>query len=274
MQELHLYKEIDKICKPITQHLPIGLFSMIRFYPDGRRICISNSGTYISNFAVKYIDSVPQPELPTKSDSGIRIADVNGLIAMANSNFKTVFLKMVEQLERDFTTLVPFEILMAKPDYLDEFAFFPSNTHHSAYETLRSNYDVLRHFTFYFLDQASEIIRYAPRYKFINNQPPVCTVTSSNSLCIQAMKTKKYFLNTDTNTYLTKREAHCAHLITRNLSSREIAEIMSISGRTVEEYINNIKLKTEILHKSKLQDYLIRSGFDRMIEFENKGPSL
>ena len=69
------------------------------------------------------------------------------------------------------------------------------------------------------------------------------------------------------NAYLTKREAHCAHLITKNFCSREIAEVMGISIRTVEEYIENIKFKTQLLNKSKLQAFLCQSGFDRLIEF-------
>ncbi len=266
-----LYSEINKITKALTQTLPIGIFSYIRYYPDDTRFCVSNSENFIQHFVkdYDYLKGVPTPSLPGGLNSTIRIGDTNSLLGMANSSFKSLFQNMVEDLERQFSTTPPYSILLSKPDYLEEFSFFPLASHRASYESLSSNYDLLRHFIFYFLDQSSDLLRNAPRFKFISSSKKIFTKDDSLKFCMQTMKTKKYYLNTDTQSYLTKREAHCAYLISKNMRSQDIAKVMKISSRTVEDYIESIKLKSHISHKSKLQDFLCKSGFDRLPEFSS-----
>lgn len=52
--------------------------------------------------------------------------------------------------------------------------------------------------------------------------------------------------------YLTKREAECFYLLSRFSTVKKIAQILALSPRTVESYINQIKTKMCILYKSEL----------------------
>jgi DNA-binding CsgD family transcriptional regulator len=55
-----------------------------------------------------------------------------------------------------------------------------------------------------------------------------------------------------TNVTLTSREIECYYLLARGKSYKEIAQYLNISPRTVESYINHIKIKTGIQYKTSL----------------------
>lgn len=56
------------------------------------------------------------------------------------------------------------------------------------------------------------------------------------------------------NNYLSRRESECLRLTVRGRSAKQIAAELNISRRTVEEYLNNIKLKFGVYSKSELID--------------------
>ena len=47
---------------------------------------------------------------------------------------------------------------------------------------------------------------------------------------------------------LSKREQQCLHYLLKGMTAKEIAKILSLSHRTVEEYIANLKIKTSTNH--------------------------
>jgi DNA-binding CsgD family transcriptional regulator len=64
------------------------------------------------------------------------------------------------------------------------------------------------------------------------------------------------------NQYLSKRELECLHLAIRGKSARQAAIELGISQRTVEEYLNNIKLKMRVKSKSEMIDAGVNLLFD------------
>jgi DNA-binding CsgD family transcriptional regulator len=56
---------------------------------------------------------------------------------------------------------------------------------------------------------------------------------------------------------LTKRELECIQLIMRGRTAKEMADVLGLSPRTVEFYINNIKSKIGCSKKSKIVDYIL-----------------
>lgn len=54
------------------------------------------------------------------------------------------------------------------------------------------------------------------------------------------------------NIYLSKREHQCLHYTIRGRSAKQIAKILDLSPRTIEEYIQNIKIKFNVTTKSEL----------------------
>lgn len=269
MNLIETCKVFEKISKPLLKNFPINMISYCRFYENGQRICLSNSTSFIEHFVENnpFFTSVPNPTMPKNLHTMVRIADVNALIVTTDSYLKNLYMRMMEDGRKLFECQEPYSILISKPGYFEEFSFFPNLTQVRAYETLIANHDVLQHFSFYFLEKAYDIIRQAKIYQYKEPALDKISLDYRNTLPLQTMSTQKYFIDTDLNIYLTKREAQCAHLLTRNYNSKEISDEMRISQRTAEEYIQNIKLKSQILNKSKLQAYLCQLGFNNLIEF-------
>lgn len=75
----------------------------------------------------------------------------------------------------------------------------------------------------------------------------------------------------DKNLQLTPRETECLFLLIRGKSAKEIARFLKISPRTVEVYIENIKLKMNISSRSQIVDKALELG---MLEIIPKGSVL
>lgn len=59
------------------------------------------------------------------------------------------------------------------------------------------------------------------------------------------IKINKFYLKgLENQRYLTKREMLCLHLLTQERTTKQIAKALSVSPRTVETHLNNIKLKS------------------------------
>jgi DNA-binding CsgD family transcriptional regulator len=62
------------------------------------------------------------------------------------------------------------------------------------------------------------------------------------------------------NIRLSKRETDIARLIVQKKTAKETAKILGLSYRTVESYIENIKVKTNAYSKSELIDKIAKNG--------------
>lgn len=60
---------------------------------------------------------------------------------------------------------------------------------------------------------------------------------------------------------LTKREAECLYFLSRAMSTKKIAQILELSPRTVEVYINQLKIKMNITRKSALIEKAIELAY-------------
>lgn len=64
--------------------------------------------------------------------------------------------------------------------------------------------------------------------------------------------------------YLTRRESECLFYLARGYSSREIGEMLDLSSRTIESYLNNVKAKLSCTRRSELCSFAIDSGLVHM----------
>ncbi len=72
---------------------------------------------------------------------------------------------------------------------------------------------------------------------------------------------KKRILTTEDHENLSKRETECLHFWMQGKSAKQIAAILGLSQRTVENYINNIKIKWNCYSKSQVITKALEKGF-------------
>ena len=61
--------------------------------------------------------------------------------------------------------------------------------------------------------------------------------------------------------YLTARESQCARFLLRGYTSKGIGQALALSTRTVDFYINRMKVKLNCRRRDQLINHLIRSDF-------------
>jgi DNA-binding CsgD family transcriptional regulator len=67
---------------------------------------------------------------------------------------------------------------------------------------------------------------------------------------------------------ITQRESMCLFYLIRGKSAKEIGNILGISNRTAESYIENLKLKFNCYYKSELIEKAINMGFLNTLPFD------
>ncbi|HAT1973098.1 LuxR C-terminal-related transcriptional regulator [Legionella pneumophila serogroup 1] len=71
-----------------------------------------------------------------------------------------------------------------------------------------------------------------------------------------------YTLNDNKNIYgLTDREQECVFLLIRGKSAKEIGALLSLSKRTIESYIENIKNKMDCRNKAEILVKAVLNGY-------------
>lgn len=83
--------------------------------------------------------------------------------------------------------------------------------------------------------------------------------------------TKKYTLGEKfPNVYLTRREAQIMFYFIHGMSTGPVASLLDLSRRTVEFYINNMKIKLGCQFKSELIGKIMDSDFLKLVDFKLK----
>lgn len=68
------------------------------------------------------------------------------------------------------------------------------------------------------------------------------------------------------NQYLTKRELEVLKCVIVGYSAKKIGHLLQISSRTVEGYINNLKLKLGCNSKAEISFITIKSGLINQLD--------
>ena len=74
-------------------------------------------------------------------------------------------------------------------------------------------------------------------------------------------KRRIYLESTDQEIYFSRREAECAYQLAQGKTLREVAQTLSLSIRTIEYYMKNMKAKLKCRTRSELVGKIMSSGF-------------
>lgn len=80
------------------------------------------------------------------------------------------------------------------------------------------------------------------------------------------LSTSHYTLNDNQNKYgLTSREYECVFLLIRGKTAKEIGALLSLSKRTIESYMENIKNKMDCKNKAEILVKAVSNGYHNHI---------
>ena len=93
--------------------------------------------------------------------------------------------------------------------------------------------------------------------------PPVFEFVSLLQKSLSDQSIANYFSIQDT--HLSSRESECLFYLLRGNTAKQIARLLSLSPKTVEHYIENMKLKFHCQTKSELISKAIEQGFTNVV---------
>lgn len=260
-----LCNEIKEICAPLRNY-GITYFSYTRVYHNGVRLDLNTHSEMSEIYYVKspmYQKSVMEASpIDHKSDFLLwNSFDPDESMTIMRDQFNiTNGITLVNQL-RDYT----------------ELCYFASQRENTAILNFYiSNLDVLRLFVYYFKDKCQNLLY------FLKNKINVLTSIETgakinfkdicfdsiapdiNSPLVMPFDIKKFYIqDKENNTYLTAREMECIRWLSLGKSAHDISQILSLSPRTIEAHIDNVKKKMNCYKQTLLVHKLTKLGLIR-----------
>ncbi|RTL12587.1 MAG: LuxR family transcriptional regulator [Neisseriaceae bacterium] len=229
--------EINELIQPIDKYFGLDSFNYHKTFNDNSQIRLTNKIDWYKHYLSQklYLQSIF--ELPAFNYSRSRII-------WTNINTHSVILHDAEKFG------IKHGITIIEPNHDGyEFFFLGTTTNNSsAINKYLSNFQLLDKFiqNFKLANQDLQAKLYANK--------TIADDWSGNELKFESInEIDKYSFLTELYQYrLTTREIECLPLLIKGYTSKQIAECLKISHRTVEDYVNNIKSKMNIATKNEL----------------------
>lgn len=253
--------EVRQICKPLLDLIGINHFMMTFYYFDGSITRLSTCPEWTSHYYRKEFYNI----VPTlnKNDSPANYSVWDYL----NEEHKD-FLKVLDdgkeyKISRGFTVIKHLKayklicsICTPKEDN------FSSNVY-------LENLMCIDNFIYYFLNKAHPIIEAVKKSKIY--------VKRTNTLKTNDASVDNFYKSIDPNriyfknVLLSKQETSCLLNLMVGKTSKQISKILKVSSRTIDAYIDNIKLKTNCSNRTSIieeanQSELFNLAFSRLIK--------
>ena len=214
---------VNAICQPFLKKYQLSYFSYGHMDTDGTFCCLVTNPNWYQNFrAQKYPIFIPSAKDASK-DSYFYLWDEvlpKQVTADALKNFKMA--KGITLVSKQENGRVQY------------FAFASSSENLQAISSYFTNLNTLLAFTGSFLDDGKELIREVTNHPLL--LPPE----------------KKQLIESSVAIRLTPRELACIQYLQKCYTVKEIAQVLQLSPRTIEDRLNSIKEKLGCGRKSQI----------------------
>ncbi len=265
-----LCEQIRTICSPLFEFLSLDSFSYSRIYKSGLFLYISTHKKWMKTFQeLSLYNCIEFQEdyyyLDNYGEEGTFLymgqPEENGFLShLYNSgiwNCLTLFLK-----KHDITECWTFSSTPIETKVLNLYLNKP---------------DIFKHFSTYFNREFQDLIKtYDQEINAALTLSRFDSQQGQNNRIYpyQELEIQKYYLSGDLDdVYLSKRETECLYFLSKGNTIKEIGKSLMISPRTVEVYIQNAKMKTQLKSKTELLDLFEKEGLkDAILYSHNHDP--
>jgi len=240
--------------------LDLAYYSYGRFYDDGRCTLLStNANVFLNHFDKEYQLTVsPQENNPSQNK-------IYNLILIDNQ-----LPEIIADEHNLFSHGVMLDIIKKHTGYYDMFCYVSKKDAFDPVNKFLNTLDKLDRFTENFLEKTSGIIKQNDSIIELpqSMQPKINSSFKENNEVYS-------ILHRDNTIILSKRQVECLALLTMGKVAKEIAIILGISIKTVEDHIRTLKIKLNCSKKSELcytgiQNNLTHLAFAVMRQYEKK----
>ena len=252
--------DIRQICKTLFDSTPIIYFEYARYYKNGDFWEVNTN----SHITQKYLEFKCHPHVNELAINTAKYSFMSKAIPLScvAKQAEEKFLKNIKIFE-DFNIDHRIYIDNSFDTYYDACGFGTNLNASAALDFFFNNLDLLNKFKEYFFCKGKSIIASCDKNRVtlfpevINNS----TIKNLNNMNNKHLLEKNNFLKFSlpfvppiNNMILSNREYICLQGIAHGKTTKQIANDLSISSKTVQTHIDRIKTKFKCSHKSILID--------------------
>jgi DNA-binding CsgD family transcriptional regulator len=259
-------REFSELCKPL-ELLHIQHFTYQKQFNDGTRISLSNKPQWIEDYYnLNLYESSLFEEKP--------------------SNYKASFqvwtgeydLEVYRHGRTYYNTADSISITEPHPDGCEHYLFSATPDKSEAIQYLANNMNILYHFILFLKDKGITVFKKVQKSRIkvqeaFTETNRTKSTPNTNNFYEKMQIAKALFLNkTPISRYaiesgdsngikITQREIGCIIHLLQDKTAKETAQLLNLSHRTVESYIDNIKIKLNCDNKVELVRKLKQDKF-------------
>lgn len=254
--------KIHPLIEPLSQLFKIHTFGYRKFFPDGTSFNTS-SNFPLTKFCQEKFDN---GTIPTYEDevSSLLNGEKAHFLRIGEPDKNNLFLSALYDLDI-WNTL---SLYRKSGSCVEGFYFTSTKDNHEIIEEYINNMVLFERFSFYFKGKFSDIMT---DLEMKNARSPTISPTIFEKSCFSSSKDEqeiknfisdtpinKFFLNNNgQDVSLSPQEFKCLALLSRGKTAKEIGRSLTLSSRTVESYIENIKCKMKVTSRDRLVDLFI-----------------
>lgn len=253
-------KQINTYCKSLFRYTPFGYFDYERYYFDGLNI---NLGMVPElGYVVFKNDLIPTlAELHQNTSHYVYLSDV--LLLPDSVMEPNKFIENIKIANEGFNVYHRLCLTFNTPEYVEVFAFGLTKPSKNMVEIFMNHINVLEKFCIYFRETSWDLLEESAKHRirFDQTLEPVefsdlnFKIDETYKDFFSDIKLQKYRLQTKNgNCFLTGREFECLLWSAKNKTAKQIGRLLSLSPRTVEDYLVKVKSKLNCTSKLELID--------------------
>lgn len=253
---------IKQICGPLFDFLGVDYFSFARVYTDGRRIRLCTDPVWVEHFYraklynISVFERSPSLYMP-------------GQFLWSNNSNNTGLEILKKHLREEYNRDHVLSIVRTQNDFMDVFNIAGKVNAIDIENKYFMYMECIHKFINYFLVEANKFILQAEKEKFLVPIDDSKFLSDDGSGLqkdlkygnfMDQIKLTQVFLDTPIGVVLlSPRETQSLVLTLKGKTSKEIAKILALSPRSIEKYIDNIKLKSGYHNRSDIYDNALKS---------------
>ena len=247
--------QVIKICNPLTEYLDIYKFGYVRFFKNSSFLVMSNG---FLEYRKKFYDVI----IPNKGflmNASKKYTNKNKGCYFWPTEFQPNNLYLSLNYECNIWNGIT--LYYKTQEYTENFTFAFGRNACNKTNFFVNNLDLLQKFCTYFRIAAKNLINCSDKSKLAisKHQFPNSFFSQESKITDEKKQKLLNFLEQSTfqnahNMKFSRREFECIKYLARGYSMKEIGQILSLSPRTVESYLENVKNKTNCHFKSQIID--------------------
>jgi len=246
-----------QICHPLFD-LGVKCFCYVKIFEDGSYLSFSNN----KEFTKEYFFNV-------KSQGNTFTSDIES--TSQEQELNVIYPSNISLYDKNKDSLAHlafahdiwhhYGIYKNKLNFVELYSFSMNVKDEYAPQFYLQNLYLLKHFCRFFNERSADLINADDRKKraYFQQQFNLTNISDEDKW---AQKAEQFLLRTqlqrltvqgtDKEVLLSKRETECLHYLALGKSVKEIARSLSLSPRTIEFYLKNIKNKTGHVNKTQV----------------------